>query len=191
MEWNSGYTAMETAIIAVYDTGTLTPEVLDKIMEPYKGTNCDSGGSRDIKTIDGLGVKEVICKVMKPLEYEDAMKNPRMFSDFEEHKDIYMANANWKFTANEKAQDVFDSIWNDMWHIWQTNRNIKLNNYRNIKDKPSKNGIYLVEFYNKSMPEYDCIETAWREFKDGEWINPIYNHHNDGYKLIGWCETQL
>lgn len=118
MGWNSGYTAMEAAVIATYDAGTLTAEVLDKIMEPYKGTDCDSGGSHDHMTKDGLGVKEVICKIMKPAEYKDAIENPRMYEDFEENKDTYMENPNWKFNANEKAMDVFDSIWRDMWGIW-------------------------------------------------------------------------
>ena len=99
MGWNSGYAAMEAFVIAVYDTGALTPEVLDKIMEPYKGTHCDSSRSRDVKTKDGLGVKEVICKTMKPLEYEDAIKKST-------------------FTANENFQAAFDSIWKDMWHMW-------------------------------------------------------------------------
>lgn len=86
MGWNSGYTAMEAAIIAAYDAGNLTAEALDKIMEPYKGTDCDSGGSRDLKTFDGFGVKEVICKIMKPMEYKEAMGNPRMYADFEKIK---------------------------------------------------------------------------------------------------------
>lgn len=61
--------------------------------------------------------------------------------------------------------------------------------YRNIKQRPSKNETYLVKFYNKSMPEYDCTELVYREFKDGEWVNPVYSHAGDGYELVGWYES--
>ena len=118
MGWNSGYTAMEAAVIAAYNTGTLTVDVLDQIMAPYKGTDCDSGGSQNLKANDGLGVKEIICKTVKPDEYKEAIKNPRMYDDFEKNKETYMENPNWEFAANEKAQEVFDSIWRDMWGIW-------------------------------------------------------------------------
>lgn len=118
MGWNSGYTAMESAVIAAYNAGILTVEVLEKIMEPYKGTDCDSGGSCNLRTNDGLDVKEVICKIMKPAEYKDALENPRMYDDFEENKEIYMENSRWIFSANEKAIEVFDSIWRGMWGIW-------------------------------------------------------------------------
>lgn len=118
MGWNSGYTTMEVAIINVYDSGALTEKVLDKIMEPYKGTDCDKGGSRDLKSKDGLGVEEIICKIMKPEEYEDVINNPIMYADFEEYKDTYMENTNWKWVANERAYNLFRSIWSDMWGIW-------------------------------------------------------------------------
>lgn len=60
----------------------------------------------------------------------------------------------------------------------------------NITEKqPSKDGRYLVKFYNPDMPEYDCVETAWRDFRNGEWDNPIYSHRGDGYKIIAWYEN--
>ena len=40
-------------------------------------------------------------KIMKSEAYKDSMENP-----------------NWKFDANEKAKDLFSSIWRDMWKIW-------------------------------------------------------------------------
>lgn len=40
MGWDQGYTELENAVITAYDTGDLTPEVLNKIAEPYKGTDC-------------------------------------------------------------------------------------------------------------------------------------------------------
>lgn len=65
-----------------------------------------------------------------------------------------------------------------------------MNGYKNIDENPTKNGSYLVKFYTRFRPEYDCTELAWRKFIDGEWINPIYNYKGDGYELIGWYENQ-
>lgn len=59
-----------------------------------------------------------------------------------------------------------------------------------IKIKPKKDGHYLVKFYNKNMPEYDCIEIVFRDFINGEWDNPIYNYKGDGYELIGWFDNK-
>ena len=100
MGWNSGYTTMEATVIAIYNTGNLTAELLDEIMTPYKGTGCDSGGSHDLRSNDGLGVKEIICKTMKPAEYKEAMDNPRMYEDFEEYKDAYI----WKVQIGSSMQ---------------------------------------------------------------------------------------
>lgn len=62
--------------------------------------------------------------------------------------------------------------------------------YRTIDEKkPDENGRYLVKFYNKNMPECDCTRTARRDFRDGEWVQPIYNYSDDGYQLVGWYEN--
>ncbi len=61
-----------------------------------------------------------------------------------------------------------------------------MGDYKNVKEHPSVDGNYLVKFYNKDMPEFDCTELVFREFKDGEWIRPVYNYEGDGYKLVGW-----
>ena len=107
MGWNSGYKTMESSIVAVYDAGALTPKLLDKIMEPYKGTDCDSGGSQDLKSEDGLGVEEIICKIMKSDEYKDVIENPDYYEDEE---------PGWN--SNKRAYDLFRSIWSDIWKIW-------------------------------------------------------------------------
>lgn len=107
MGWNKGYEIMEKTVISVYNTGTLTPELLDSLMDPYKGTDCDSGCSHKLKADDGLGVEEIICKTMKPNEYEDVIKNPR-----------YYENEPHEWNSNERAHDLFYSIWNGIWGIW-------------------------------------------------------------------------
>lgn len=62
------------------------------------------------------------------------------------------------------------------------------NGYCPITKIPQKDGRYLVKFYNKNRPEYDCTEIVWRGFYNGKWENPIYNYQNDGYEMIGWKE---
>ena len=61
-----------------------------------------------------------------------------------------------------------------------------------VKDKlPSSNGNYLVEFYTRNRPEYDCTELAWRKFIDGKWQPAYYNYNGDGYEIITWeIDTQ-
>lgn len=60
--------------------------------------------------------------------------------------------------------------------------------YKSMDEKPVKNGTYLVKFRNRSMPEYDCIELAFRNFQDGTWDNLFYGYDGDGYEPVGWCE---
>lgn len=99
MGWNSGYKVMEKTVIDIYNSDLLTAELLNIIMKPYKDTDCDSGGSRNLKSKDGLGVEQIICKVMKPNEYKKL------------GKDIDWAN-------DDDAYDLFNSIWSGMWKIW-------------------------------------------------------------------------
>ena len=51
---------------------------------------------------------------MKPEEYEDIIKNPKLPDDYEALKDIYGD----RWGANDKASDLFNSIWCKMWKIW-------------------------------------------------------------------------
>lgn len=118
MGWNSGFTAMEFNVISVYNTGTLDAAILDVIMEPYKGTDCDSGGSQNLLSKDGLCVEEIICKTMFPEEYQRAVECPVWIDDFEENKEIYLENNNWKYIANDSLTNLFNIIWRDMWRIW-------------------------------------------------------------------------
>lgn len=107
MGWNSGYAIMEKQIIGLYDAGVLTEVILDKIMEPFKNTDCDSGGSNGLLSKDMLEVGQIICKTMKPEEYKDAMDNPSYAEGYIPH-----------LHNNEKYLDLFYSIWNGMWKIW-------------------------------------------------------------------------
>lgn len=118
MGWNTGFKIMENTVITLYDANCLTKELLDKIMDPFKGTDCDSGGKEGLLTKDGLCVEHVICRIMKPEETEQVEQNPVFYDDLEENKEIYMENPDWEWVANEAACDLFYSIWKDIWKIW-------------------------------------------------------------------------
>lgn len=104
---NTGYAQMEKEVVALYDKGVLTRELLDKIMDPYKESDCDSGESKNLRSKDGLGIEEIICKTMKPEEYKDVTENPEYYVGEPE---------TWQ--SNKKAYDLFSSIWYGMWGIW-------------------------------------------------------------------------
>lgn len=64
MGWNQGYTIFEATVIGAYDRGKLDKELLSSLMEQYRGTDIDSGGSRDLIAKDGKEVEEIVIIVM-------------------------------------------------------------------------------------------------------------------------------
>jgi hypothetical protein len=63
MGWNSGYTIFEQTVIGAYDLGKLDRALLDVLMEPYRGTDIDPGGSRGLRSKDGLDVEEIVSRI--------------------------------------------------------------------------------------------------------------------------------
>lgn len=118
MGWNVGFSIMEHTVITLYDEGVLTKSLLDQIMTPYKNTDCDSGGSNDLLSKDGLRVEHIICKIMEPEKTQEVETNPVFYDDFEEYKDSYMSQGDGLWVANEKAYDLFQTIWSDKWGIF-------------------------------------------------------------------------
>jgi len=107
MGWNEGYRLMEHTVVTLYDAGILTPALLDRVMEPYKHTDCDPGGSEDLKAQDGLGVEAIICAVMEPDAYHDVIAHP-----------IYDPDVPPSWGNNERAWDLLHSIWRGRWGIY-------------------------------------------------------------------------
>lgn len=107
MGWNEGYRIMERTVVTLYDAGVLTAPLLESVMEPYKHTDCDSGGSEDLKAQDGLGVEEIICSIMKPEAYHDVIAHP-----------VYEEGEEPCWENNERAWDLFDTIWGQRWGIY-------------------------------------------------------------------------
>ena len=69
---NSAYTYMEANMIAAYNAG-LRGEQLGPFMEPYRGTDIDSGGRCDLHTSDGHDIDAVILSQLAPEKYADLM----------------------------------------------------------------------------------------------------------------------
>lgn len=71
MGWNEGYMIFEKTVISVYDTGVLTKELLNAIMQPYIGSDLDHGGCMDLRSHDGLSAGEIVCKIMEPDKFAE------------------------------------------------------------------------------------------------------------------------
>lgn len=63
MGWNTGYAIFESTVIGAYDLGRLDKELLAVLLEPYRYTDIDSGGSQELETKDGKNVMEVVIQV--------------------------------------------------------------------------------------------------------------------------------
>jgi hypothetical protein len=62
MGWNRGWTIMEETVIGAYNLGKLDKDLLKVLMEPYRGTDIDAGGSKGIQTKDGKDVWDVVIE---------------------------------------------------------------------------------------------------------------------------------
>lgn len=94
MGWNAGYTMFEATVIAIYDQGKLDKDLLTSLMEPYRGTDIDSGGSCDLKSKDGKGIEQIVIETwglqmpQKPIcAYED---DPQMWDNYVDEVDRLM-----------------------------------------------------------------------------------------------------
>lgn len=63
MGWNSGYAIFESTVIGAYDLGKLDRALLDVLMEPYRGTDIDHGGSVGLRSKDGKTADEIAVEV--------------------------------------------------------------------------------------------------------------------------------
>ena len=66
MGWNRGYTIYEEQVVGLCDLEVLTPEVLDVVLNPFRGTDMDHGGERGLRTKSGLTADEVVVSVADP-----------------------------------------------------------------------------------------------------------------------------
>ena len=88
MGWNTGYTIFEATVVGAYDLGKLDKEMLTVLMEPYRNSDIDSGGSEDLESKDGKGVEQIVIETWglevptkPPGEYYD---DPDAWDDYTE-----------------------------------------------------------------------------------------------------------
>ncbi|HEX7718940.1 MAG TPA: hypothetical protein VF389_03970 [Woeseiaceae bacterium] len=86
MGWNTGYTIFEATVVGAYDLGKLDKQLLAVLMEPFRNTDIDSGGSRDLESNDGKGVEQIVIEAWglempkaPPGEYDD---DPDAWDDY-------------------------------------------------------------------------------------------------------------
>ena len=101
MGWNSGYTIFEATVVGAYDLGLLSKDLLCVLMEPYRGSDIDSGGSHDLVAKDGLDVKEIVVKTWG----KKLPKKPEMKASNQEAVDRYYDRISDQFY---KITDQFD-----------------------------------------------------------------------------------
>ena len=59
---NSAYTAFESITIGIYNNGMLNATIMKVIMEAWRNSDIDSGGSMGLRTNDGKEVEQVACE---------------------------------------------------------------------------------------------------------------------------------
>jgi hypothetical protein len=67
---NQAYSFMEETVMGVHKLGKLDKDILKVLMEPYRGTDIDSGGAADLKDKDGLEVPDIVIKIMAPAVFK-------------------------------------------------------------------------------------------------------------------------
>ena len=95
---------MERQVISLYDAGVLNKETLNALMEPFRNTDIDHGGSCNLGAKDGENADNIICFVMEPKKYREATEN--FMPDPEE--------PDW----NERLYDLYNKITRREWGLW-------------------------------------------------------------------------
>lgn len=88
MGWNKGYTIFEATVVGAYDLGKLDKDLLCVLMEPYRGTDIDSGGSHDLQSKDGKDVMQIVIEIWG-LKMPDAPTVEYSEDTWEEWEDYY------------------------------------------------------------------------------------------------------
>lgn len=100
---NYAYTVMEATVVGAYNLGVLDKNLLGVLLEPYRDSDIDSGGSEDLRSKDGKSVEEIIItvsggKIPKhpdvPANYDDQTQEQRdQMDDYHEklHEEFFKA----------------------------------------------------------------------------------------------------
>ena len=104
---NAAFTAFESTVIAVYNHGVLTKELLSDLMEPYREIDIDHGGMEGTLSKDGLDVEEIVIQTFgKPLPVRPVVQDDlsKLTSYQESYQETQM-DAYWNYRT-----ELFRSI---------------------------------------------------------------------------------
>lgn len=112
---NDAYTIFENTVIALYDGGKLDPQLLDALAEPHRGTDIDHGGSRELKTFDGLDLCEVILAIKDPEKFWELRQGYQRLQ--REHPDVQEPQYD-DFFNEQYYEPRFDAVYAIMAGEW-------------------------------------------------------------------------
>ena len=106
---------LEAEVVTLYDKGELTPQRLDAFMKSFEGNKRIYDRKSQLRARDGLDYKQIVCKVMKPKEYEDAVANPFFIHSKPDELDGKTDCELWYY--NTRATELFRNIWCGIWRL--------------------------------------------------------------------------
>lgn len=88
MGWNKGYAIFESTVVGAYNLGKLDKELLTVLMEPYRDSDIDSGGGKDLQASDGKRIEQIVIETwglpmpMRPVV--DQAQDPDAWDDYDD-----------------------------------------------------------------------------------------------------------
>lgn len=111
MGCNISFSILEKQVVTLFDKNLLTKEILECLITPIKETDCDSGGSNNLKAKDGKSFEEIICYIMSPEKFKEIEEN------FIFDKDYPIPETD-KFINSDNGYALWESIWHNKWNIF-------------------------------------------------------------------------
>lgn len=109
MGWSSAGKIISEQILSLYNDNKLSKEILETMVEPYIGSDCDTDYFYD-KANDGKDVHEIICETILPNEYIKVSQN--LIFEYDE------AEEDRHFINSSNGLNLFYKIWRETWKMW-------------------------------------------------------------------------
>lgn len=113
---NRAYTIFEYTVIGLYDRGVLDLELLNYLGNAHRGTDIDSGGSRDLTTLtESLSLNEVILSVKAPEKYDELRDTYAQLRDDHPEEDEPWLLPEFDVEYDEPLHAAVHAITSDEW----------------------------------------------------------------------------
>ncbi|MHB8595621.1 MAG: hypothetical protein ACYDER_02285 [Ktedonobacteraceae bacterium] len=92
------YTTFEQAVIALYNKGTLTLDLLDTLALVYRGMEVDSAGSYNLRASDGKDLQQACIALVNPaftLIEQGHQRDDDEYWEIELQEWSHITNARW------------------------------------------------------------------------------------------------